>query len=620
MHRSKCRTSAHPILFFALAMAGVVNAAGGCGGRASSLGSVDLPDGSAPSEPPTSNPETRVTTPIDSVDLLLVVDNSQSMGDKQRVLAQAIPELVKQLVNPRCADATTGVVPQAAPRATVDAHGAASCPAGMAPEFPPVSDLHVGVISTSLGTPGQDACALGTPRINDAAHLLNRKAIAAAKPTGFVAWLPPWDQNVGRPEPLVPRQSDLNALSSSIGELIGGVGESGCGFEAQLESAYRFLVQPDPYDKVVSLNNPGVEYQGIDETLLKQRAAFLRPNSLVGIVLLTDENDSTYDPRAFNSSASVVAIDQRLWKPTDTCSHDPNSKDCTSSYFTSGGDAAPRLSESEDAFNLRFFQMKRRFGFDVQFPLSRYVRGFSQPQVPGRADERPFGTEYNASEDGCTNPLFAAALPNSATDELCHLPIGTRSQNSVLFTVLGGVPWQLLTSDSKGAGELKEQLSTEDWTRMIGKDPIRYDMTGADPHMLESIAPRAPLPGVSESDTKDPFHGREHETNNQDLQYACTFALPPTLQRECPSATGYCDCNAGSKAPLCSGTRQVRGKAYPTLRELSVVRDLGAQGIAGSLCPRTLEGDPSSQDYGYNPVFRVMVSRWIPALRTLRTR
>src|SRR4051812_6877664 len=39
---------------------------------------------------------------IDKVDLLLMLDNSSSMSNKQRLLAQAIPPLVSRLITPAC--------------------------------------------------------------------------------------------------------------------------------------------------------------------------------------------------------------------------------------------------------------------------------------------------------------------------------------------------------------------------------------------------------------------------------------------------------------------------------------------------------------------------------------
>src|SRR4051794_22564467 len=41
---------------------------------------------------------------IDKVDLLVMVDNSSSMADKQRILADAVPDLLRGLVQPKCVD------------------------------------------------------------------------------------------------------------------------------------------------------------------------------------------------------------------------------------------------------------------------------------------------------------------------------------------------------------------------------------------------------------------------------------------------------------------------------------------------------------------------------------
>jgi hypothetical protein len=101
------------------------------------------------------------------------------------------------------------------------------------------------------------------------------------------------------------------------------------------------------------------------------------------------------------------------------------------------------------------------------------------------------------------------------------------------------------------------------------------------------------------------------------LQYACTFQLP--TQKDCsdPKFTNACDCNANRKSnpPLCqsaTSTVQVRGKAYPTIREFSVVRALGDQGIIASLCPRSL--DTNNPDFGYRPAVRAIIDRLKNAL------
>src|SRR5262245_17199358 len=41
---------------------------------------------------------------VDKIDLVLMIDNSGSMADKQNILNDAVPNLVEGLFNPRCVD------------------------------------------------------------------------------------------------------------------------------------------------------------------------------------------------------------------------------------------------------------------------------------------------------------------------------------------------------------------------------------------------------------------------------------------------------------------------------------------------------------------------------------
>lgn len=87
-----------------------------------------------------------------------------------------------------------------------------------------------------------------------------------------------------------------------------GPGETGCGIEMPLEAMTRFLVDPAPYETLVDENNRLVE-TGVDEVILEQRAAFLRPTSNVAIVLLTDENDCSLS--VFNQSHLMLRSIER---------------------------------------------------------------------------------------------------------------------------------------------------------------------------------------------------------------------------------------------------------------------------------------------------------------------
>jgi hypothetical protein len=403
--------------------------------------------------------------------------------------------------------------------------------------------------------------------------------------------------------------------------MIVGVGEFGCGFEAQLESWYRFLIQPDPYLAIERVDAYHVHLAGLDETILKQRHDFLRPDSMVGIVVFTDENDSTVDPLAnegqgwvWESSVFPGSIGGTAPRPTGACATHPMDPACTScalagpsteaSCSTNGGYYLPE----EDTLGLRFFHMKQRFGLDPQFPIERYVNALSAPKVPDREGEHAGGSGPYLGRANCINPLFAARLPASAKDETCALPRGTRALDMVWMAVIGGVPNELLHFDPLSAQASK--VTPEQWKLILGADPVRYDFTGVAPYMRESITPRAGLPPPTASDTADPIHGREWDTHGKDLQFACTFPFP--TPRDCAREENKpsCDCGLGLSPPVCdpaNPTQQIRGKAYPTVRELAVARALGDRGIPGSICPiHTVEQGPGDPLFGYRPAMKMI--------------
>jgi hypothetical protein len=86
-----------------------------------------------------------------------------------------------------------------------------------------------------------------------------------------------------------------------------------------------------------------------------------------------------------------------------------------------------------------------------------------------------------------------------------------------------------------------------------------------------------------------------------------------------------CDCagsgtDAAARPPLCTSAtdpnQQTRGKAYPGIREFTLVHAMDQQaapnGIAASLCPRTL--DSSDPNYGYNPAVDAIIAKLKNAL------
>ncbi|MBL0196990.1 MAG: hypothetical protein IPQ09_22730 [Myxococcales bacterium] len=299
---------------------------------------------------------------VDKIDLLLVIDNSRSMGDKQAIISEAVPDLIESLSTPNCVDESgrpTG------DRADPAAEEGKECKTGKA-EFKPIVDIHVGVVSSSMGGFGSDACADAqnptdetlNAHNDDKGQLINRSGaketpIGNASPSNFLSWFPGVKRNEAKkPSAGSTPYTTLADFNTAFAGLIGGVNEYGCRFEASLESWYHFLVQPDPYARVVR-SPRGADYDGVDETILRQRADFLRADSLVAIVMLTDEDDSAVDPLAighqgwafmntkFPASMGIAGAQREpdrgggstAPKGTTACDTNPGSADCTSCGF-----------------------------------------------------------------------------------------------------------------------------------------------------------------------------------------------------------------------------------------------------------------------------------------------
>jgi hypothetical protein len=596
--------------------------------------------------------------PIDKIDLLFMIDNSASMGDKQTLLAHAVPDMITRLVMPNCVDSKGYVVGRS------DMNG--QCSAG-APEFNAVHDMHIGIVTSSLGGRGGNQCpAAATNEANpalsahndDKGELISRGGDTeapvpnAGAPLNFLAWYPPVPANVGGTSP-VPAETAVGApgmagtLIGDFTSMIQGVHEHGCGFEAQNEAWYRFLVQPDPFDTITITNNRA-SLTGVDAVILQQRKAFLRPDSLLAVIVVTDENEEVADPLAiggqgwlyetapFPGSPSYGApegtIECRAPAGPMTGPNDPNCTSCAYSTVQSSPNFAQRcpndtpggmqgfLDPGNDSVNVRFFNQKPRFGVFAGYPVARYVRGLTTATVPDRAHEVDSKGNYFGDQDAnanCVNPIFAADLPTDMTADLCHLKQGPRTADLVFYAAIAGVPHQLLQAQP-GSAECpagrnspdcpqKNLLSQSDWQAITGADPEHYDFTGIDAHMLESELPRAGLPCTPTSnDTCDPINGREWNTTKKDLQFACIFPLVDVqtgvpAPKDCTQMqyAGACDCNSGSNSqstPLCLKNSagytqtQIYAKAYPSLREMEIARAMaespaGVQGIVSSLCP-----------------------------------
>lgn len=90
---------------------------------------------------------------------------------------------------------------------------------------------------------------------------------------GFLAWDPaqqldgernepdPDDGEADLDDPDTDKDLDTSTLLGSLRDMVKGVGQSGCGFEAQLESVYRFLVDPAPY-RIISVQEGKIVVEG----------------------------------------------------------------------------------------------------------------------------------------------------------------------------------------------------------------------------------------------------------------------------------------------------------------------------------------------------------------------
>lgn len=558
----------------------------GCDVRMEEILVPTQPDGGAEAE---AGPPTKV----EKIDLLLMIDNSTSMADKQDILAQAVPDLVQRLVE-RQDDA--------------------------------VKDLHIGVITSSLGGAGSDTCAPGpsggyNERMEDMAHLVARSPINPSQPLptwqdkGFLYW-DPTQQGVP------PGETSTLALVDRFASIVRGAGQDGCGFEMSLEAWYRFLVDPKPYARIVPTDcSTGLPADGggcrgpdgsVDETVLLQRKDFLREGSLVVLLMLTDEDDCSVSDhgQSFLALQAYSGMSPfHLPRATSACATDPASEQCNSCGIP-GNESDPEcqkgpFAEEEDALNLRCWHQKQRFGMDFLFPVDRYVGALTRPKL----------------DDGTWNPLFCSEP--SADGTACS--VTARDPSRILLAGIVGVPWQLIARDTNDLSKGYLPSADIDWEAVAG-DPAKY-VDPSSPFMRPSVDPRAgvdpvtgevPAPTTSTNGDASRINGHEWNISGRnDLQYACVFPLP--APRDCTVSPVFCDCTQPQENPLCQGpdgsygTKQYRAKAYPAPRILSVMRGLGSRSVVTSICAAEV-GNTASPVFGYRPAVDAIVAAMLPSL------
>ncbi len=612
----------------------------------------------APATPRTSNVVVKTVTQsgVDKIDLLFMIDNSISMADKQRILAEAVPVLVQRLIDPICVNA------QGDPVGGTTSGGCAP----NQPEFSPIENIHVGVITSSLGNHGGQVCtpdpAEMPPRtLNDAAQLIPsvRTGLYSYQNYGFLAWDPRMGQDIPQPDPHPGKgmnETNPTQFVTDFTSHVTATGERGCGYESSLEAWYRFLIDPEPINTVT--NDGQFSIRGpVNPVVLEQRGRFMRPDSLLAIIMLTDENDCSIndengqqgwlvgsrnpmprgsdacarpdDPNIYKCCIPCVLLDVPGWQPKEGCSYGGDAA-CNTPPDPMTGAGGHYLLPIEDSTNLRCYQQVRRFGVNLLYPWQRYALGLTQPRIPLRPP----------STDEVQNPLYTPGADGTPA----------REQGLVFLAGIIGVPWQDIATPETINGRALKYITAPNMIQPLDANgmpagPNRWDVilgdpdvgrAPSDPFMIETIDQRvagSPNPIVPNEQIiaangtgMNAINGHEQNVvNRDDLQYACTFDLVPDVACTMANQDG-CDCNASEQAynrPLCQysgmgadGT-QTFAKAYPGTRHLQVLKGFGANSIVASICPKNVQAmgnaaqDP---DYGYNPAVGAIIERLKEAL------
>ena len=195
---------------------------------------------------------------VTRVDILFVIDNSNSMSEEQAELNRQFWPLVIELLEPT-RDPETGEVP------------------------PAVTDLHVGVISTDMGTHGFTIMTCDRPVDGDDGLLQSHGRRAECDDT-YRALDCTYDECPWLSHSTTLPDDGTEPTNPPIWEdfsCIASLGTGGCGFEQQLEASLRALTEQ---------TEPGHPNEG-----------FVRDDSLLAVIYVTDEDDcSTPEPAMFD--------------------------------------------------------------------------------------------------------------------------------------------------------------------------------------------------------------------------------------------------------------------------------------------------------------------------------
>ena len=207
--------------------------------------------------------------PPDQVDLLFVIDNSASMFEEQAALGEELGRLVRVLASGDYDE---------------DGDGAGDGELDD-PDFPPVRSLHVGVVTTDMGTAGHTVPTCSSPELGDDGALRDEGDTVTR---GCMASYPRFLDYQGFGE--------ADAFAADVACLL-RAGIRGCGIEQPLEAALKALSPSAPTAWTAEGYAPPVFHRNTYGHGDTTNDGFARDGSVLAIVPVTDENDcSTSDP------------------------------------------------------------------------------------------------------------------------------------------------------------------------------------------------------------------------------------------------------------------------------------------------------------------------------------
>jgi hypothetical protein len=192
---------------------------------------------------------------VEDVDLLLVVDDSNSMAEEQSQLIAQLPRLVEVLATgDRGLDGTV--------------------------DFRAARTIHVGIISTDMGVgvasgEGLEHCASGNG--DDGLLVSSTATCSGTGASGSV-----FDFAAG---------ADAVTFASTVG-CVANLGTNGCGYEQQLEAMLKGLSPAGPETWTADGYVPPVFLSGTGHSGIGgPNAGFIRDDSVLAVIMVTDEDD-----------------------------------------------------------------------------------------------------------------------------------------------------------------------------------------------------------------------------------------------------------------------------------------------------------------------------------------